>query len=72
MLVVVADTGYAQSHQLPQILVIYLSYGDIVLTPKPRGNRLHYSPFILKRLTLRKMKFYPANTSIHFFRTTYR
>jgi len=31
MLVMVADAGYPQSCQLPQIEVIDLGYGDIVL-----------------------------------------
>ena len=66
MLVMVADTSYAQGHQLPQILIIYLSYRDIILAPKPSDYRFHYSPFILERLTMRKVKFYPANTRIHF------
>ena len=33
MLIIIADTGYANGRQLPQVLVIHLGYRDIVLVP---------------------------------------
>ena len=50
MLAFVADTTYTQSRHLPEVMVIYFSYRDIVLIPKFGDKGLKYLSLVFKRL----------------------
>ncbi len=65
MLPIVAYAAYAQSCQLPEVMVLYFSYRDVVLVTKFGYKGLNYSSFILERLIFWYMQFYLTYAGIH-------
>jgi hypothetical protein len=65
MLSIIAYAAYAQGCQLPQVMVIYFGYRDIILITESGYDGLNYSSFVFEGLVLRYMQFYLTYASVH-------
>lgn len=66
MPLVITNTTDADGSQLPQIVVVDFSNGNIKLVSDPGGNWLQYLPLILnRRKVFRQAKANPTHANVH-------